>query len=330
MSVDVTEWRCSGVVAHQFPHETETRLIALLEEVGSPCEPRLRENQPCPIGYRPRHMDFAPAGMEIWGYSANLSFAMDATLTFDVAALDERLAARFDGDAISTPRLRFSDERIWTLIKLLSDAVNDPDPSSQLYGDGLTAAIMARLFADLPEAGAGEKGLAPWQLRRVVEYLDAHLPKRVDLAHLAALAGLSQSHFSRAFKDLTGMAPDRWQLDARIRRARALLIDTRASLDDVAEATGFADAVLSGGRSANSPERRPPHGGATGEADRHPTADFGLAIAESNSAFHNTTGQYRVDRAGERNLLRTLAFRNFSTPETETCPLCRGPPTTMP
>ena len=37
--------------------------------------------------------------------------------------------------------------------------------------------------------------------------------------------------------------PYRWQLDARIRRAQALLIDTNASLDDVAEATGFADAV---------------------------------------------------------------------------------------
>lgn len=56
-------------------------------------------------------------------------------------------------------------------------------------------------------------------------------------------AGLSQSHFSRAFKASTGMAPYRWQLDARIRRAQALLLDTRASLDEVAEATGFADAV---------------------------------------------------------------------------------------
>jgi len=145
--VDVTEWRCSGMVAHQFPYETETRLIALLEEVGSPCEPRLRENQPCPIGYVPRHMDFAPAGMEMWGYSADIRFVKDATLTFDFAALGERLATRFDRDAISTPRLRFSDERIWTLIKLLSDAVNDPDPSVQLYGDGLTAAITAQLFA---------------------------------------------------------------------------------------------------------------------------------------------------------------------------------------
>ena len=102
-----------------FHHETETRLSALLEEVGSPCEPRLRENQPCPIGYMPRHMDFAPAGMEMWGYSADARFVKDATLTFDLAALGERLATGFDADAIATPRLRFSDDRIWTLVKLL-------------------------------------------------------------------------------------------------------------------------------------------------------------------------------------------------------------------
>jgi AraC-like DNA-binding protein len=188
-------------------------------------------------------MHFAPAGMEMWGYSADTRFVKDATLTFDLAVLGERLATEFDADATATPRLRFSDDRIWTLVKLLSDVVNDPDPSTQLYGDGLTAAISARLFADPSEPAADGKGLAPWQLRRIVEYLDAHLPERVDLAHLAALAGLSQSHFSRGFKASTGMAPYRWQLDARIRRAQALLIDTRASLDRVAEVTGFADAV---------------------------------------------------------------------------------------
>lgn len=243
MHLDVTEWHGSGAVTHQFRYETETRLVTLLEEVGSPCEPRLRENQPCPVGYVPRHMDLAPAGMEIWGYSADVRFVRDATLTFDVAMLGERLAIEFDAHATTAPRLRFSDDRIWTLVRLLSDAVNDPDPSAQLYGDGLTAAIAARLFAEPTEPSTDGRGLAPWQLRRIVEYLDAHLPERIDLAHLAALAGLSQSHFSRAFKASTGLAPYRWQLDERIRRAQALLIDTRASLDQVAEATGFADAV---------------------------------------------------------------------------------------
>lgn len=241
--VDVNEWHGAGEVSHKFRHETETRLVAVLKEVGSPCEPRLRANQPCPVGYTPRHMDFAPAGMEMWGYSADARFVKDATLVFDFAALGERLATDIDADAIATPRLRFSDDRIWPLIKLLAGAVNDPDPSTQLYGDGLTAAIMARLLADPAQPAPDGNGLAPWQVRRVVEYLDARLPERVDLADLAALVGLSQSHFSRAFKASTGMAPYRWQLDARIRRAQAMLIDPRASLEQVAEATGFADAV---------------------------------------------------------------------------------------
>jgi len=243
VSIDVAEFHCAGRVVHHLRYEDETRLNVLLEELGSHCEPRVRKDQPCPIPYMPRHMHFAPAGMEVWGYSPDTRFVKDATLNFDLAMLGERLAAEFDADATTTPRLRFSDDRIWTLVKLLSDAVNDPDPSAQLYGDGLTAAMVARLFADPLEPDTGGRGLAPWQLRRVFEYLDAHLPERVDLAHLAALAGLSQSHFSRAFKASTGMAPYRWQLDARVGRAQALLIDTRTSLDQVAEATGFADAV---------------------------------------------------------------------------------------
>ncbi len=242
--VEVTEFHCAGRVVHQLHHETEALLSVVLAEIGGRCEPRLRENQPCPIGYMPRHMHFAPAGMETWGYTDDIRFVKDASLTFDLAALGERLGTEFDADAIATPRLRFADDRIWTLVRLLADAVNDPDPSSQLYGDGLTAAIAAQLFNDRTAPIAQPaRGLAPWQLRRVVEYQDAHLPKRIELAQLAAIAGLSQSHFSRAFKASTGMSPYRWQLDARIRRAQALLFDTHKSLEHVAQWTGFADAV---------------------------------------------------------------------------------------
>ncbi len=243
VSVDVSEWRGSGMVAHRFPNESQTRLVVLLDEVGSHCEPRLREKEPCLVGYTPRSMVLAPAGIEMWGFCADVRSVKYATLTFDLAELTERLGTQFDGQRVTTPRLRFSDERIWPLIKLLSDAVNDPDPSAQLYGDGLSAAIAARLFNDPPALDTDAQGLAPWKMRRIVDYLDVHMPQRVKLAHLAEMADLSQPHFSRAFKASTGMSPYRWQLDARIRRAQALLLDTDASLDQVAEDTGFADAV---------------------------------------------------------------------------------------
>jgi transcriptional regulator GlxA family with amidase domain len=139
--------------------------------------------------------------------------------------------------------LRLHDERLWTLIKLLADAIDDPDPTAQLYGDSLTAAIAARLL-ERPKAVKGsECGLSPIQFRDAMGYLEARMPERVNLATLSGLAGLSQSHYSRAFKASTGLAPYQWQLQARVERAKTLLLDTNRSLEVIAEATGFADAV---------------------------------------------------------------------------------------
>lgn len=243
VTANVTEFNCNGRVLHQLDNSEQTRLSVLLEEVGQHAEPRLARDRPCPIGYMPKHMLFAPAGLEVWGYSADARYVRDVTLTFDVTQMEERLHTRFDSTALATPRLRFVDDRVWSLAELLANAVGDPDPSMQLYGEGLAAALAACLFARPREPNAGDKGLAPAQLRRVLEYLDAHLPAHVSLPDLAVLAGLSQWHFCRAFKASTGMAPYRWQLEERVRRAQLLLMDTGASVELVGEATGFANAA---------------------------------------------------------------------------------------
>jgi AraC family transcriptional regulator len=239
----VTEFRCNGRVLQQLTNGTDALLSVVVEEVGDRCEPRLRKDTPCPITYRPRQMFYAPAGLDVWGYNPDARYVKNVMLAFDLEALEQRLSTALDDTALTTPRLRFVDDPVWTLVGLLADVVDDPDPSMQLYGDGLTAAIAGRLWArrsDVPPQGSR---LAPWQLRRVLDYLEACLPDRVGLDELAALTGLSQWHFSRAFKASTGMAPYRWQLEARIQRAQTLLLDTDASLEHVAEATGFADAV---------------------------------------------------------------------------------------
>lgn len=242
-SLDVISAHCSGRVAHHLCYESHTRLAALLEEVGSPCEPRLREHRPCSMPYVPHHLYVVPAGMEVWGYSADMRFVKDAVLTFDLAQIGERLEQNLDGHLGAIPRLRFSDERLWTLMALLSDVVDDNDPSTQLFGDGITAAIVARLMSHTKATVRSVSGLAPLQLKRVLEYIEAHVSERVELATLARMVGLSQSHFSHAFRVSTGIPPYRYQLEARVRRAQRLLLEKRGSLEQVAAATGFADAV---------------------------------------------------------------------------------------
>ncbi|RKH57391.1 AraC family transcriptional regulator [Corallococcus aberystwythensis] len=241
--VDVNATRCSGPAEHPLCLESHTRLSALLEEVGSPCEPRLRAGRPCPIGYVPRQLNLMPAGMPLWGYSADSRLVRDAVLTFDLTELGERLGQALSPSELGAPRLRFADARLWTLLRLLAEVVDDDDPSTQLYGDGLTAALFAALGSRRDESPSTRKGLTPWQLRRVLGFMESRLPERVELSELAALVDLSQAHFSRAFKASTGVAPYQWQLRARLERAQAMMLATPASLEQVAEVTGFADAV---------------------------------------------------------------------------------------
>lgn len=99
---------------------------------------------------------------------------------------------------------------------------------------------VSRMLASAPPRPGG---LAPWQLRRVTDYMETHFPDRIELATLAAQIKLSQAHFSRAFKASTGLAPYQWQLTARIRHAQCLLAASDASLGEIAQATGFADPV---------------------------------------------------------------------------------------
>jgi len=77
-------------------------------------------------------------------------------------------------------------------------------------------------------------------IARARDYLDAHFTAEVDLPRLAAVAGLSRSHFIRAFRSETGLTPHAYQLDRRFRDASRLLERGEAP-GEVAAACGFFD-----------------------------------------------------------------------------------------
>jgi len=85
------------------------------------------------------------------------------------------------------------------------------------------------------------RGLAPWQVRKVTEYMKTHLSERVRVSDLARLAGLSASSFSRAFKVSMSTSPHKWQLSERIQAAQVMLREGAPSLAEVALTTGFAE-----------------------------------------------------------------------------------------
>jgi AraC-like DNA-binding protein len=233
LEVDVLE----GPAWAQVASQSHARLSIVLEAIGNGrIESRLKRERAPVDG--PFTMNFAPPGAEVWGYSEGIRRVRDIRLDFDLGRVAEALGEKL---AMPEPRV-FRSERLRYLAKCLAAECETPDVYSRLYIDSLSLAAcidFLRLGAET-SSRAGAR-LPPRQLRRVTEYILDHLADTVRLGDLAALAGLSQSQFGRAFKASTGVTPHRWQLNARIAKAQELLLSNAMPLSEIALVTGFAE-----------------------------------------------------------------------------------------
>nr|WP_274709225.1 helix-turn-helix domain-containing protein [Nitratireductor luteus] len=83
-------------------------------------------------------------------------------------------------------------------------------------------------------------GLPPKAWRDVRDYIRTNIGERLSIEQLALLAGLSPSHFIRAFKQTSGQSPHQYILTTRLELAERLVITTDLSLSQIAGITGFA------------------------------------------------------------------------------------------
>jgi AraC family transcriptional regulator len=77
-------------------------------------------------------------------------------------------------------------------------------------------------------------------MRRVLDYIDAHLTEDLGLIELAAIAGLSPHHFGEAFKISGGKSPHQFVMERRVQHALELLRNEDRSIAEIAHAVGFS------------------------------------------------------------------------------------------
>jgi len=120
--------------------------------------------------------------------------------------------------------------------------------ASALERESALAAALTAVTSRRATGGSGADGGGPARLPRLLsrrirearDYIEAHCAEDVPLERLARMAGLSVFHFSRVFREETGLPPHAWQNQARIARAKALLFGGVPAARVAAE-TGFAD-----------------------------------------------------------------------------------------
>jgi len=83
--------------------------------------------------------------------------------------------------------------------------------------------------------------LPAWQARRLIAHVNTNFARRICVAELAALLGLSTTHFARAFKHTFGVSPHAYLVRRRIENAQELMLTTNEPLSSIALSCGMCD-----------------------------------------------------------------------------------------
>ncbi|MEU1306480.1 AraC family transcriptional regulator [Streptomyces shenzhenensis] len=142
------------------------------------------------------------------------------------------------------PRFHFADPLLKMLVERLVAEFDAPGTPDVLYAESLVqaaAAVVVRISGGAGRTEVREGGLSPRRLAEALDFIHANLASRIGLEELAAVAGVSASHFTRAFRASVGESPHRYVMQQRLDRARRALLSTDKPITEIALECGFAD-----------------------------------------------------------------------------------------
>lgn len=178
----------------------------------------------------------SPAGQEL--DSLSLHIAVEPFL----AALE----ARYPGKADRVEVVDFfgRDEILWpiclTCAELLAARVPGKSPRIAALTQLFAAHLVEKYTSPPARTPVHRGGLPIHQLRKVEDYVAAHLSEEISIEALAELVELSSSHFAHVFKETTGTTPLQFATRQRVTRAQQLIRETSRSLIEVGLEVGYS------------------------------------------------------------------------------------------
>jgi AraC family transcriptional regulator len=191
-----------------------------------------------------RKLTFVPAGHEYHEWNQPSLPSRTIYFYFDPAKIFIDLEPR-DSEVLLAPRLFFEDTALWQTALKLRRLLDGPGASNGGCFEALGIILAHELIRPEARSNRAEPrargGLAGWQQRTVVEYVEENLAESISLARLAELVQLSPYHFCRAFKQSFGVPPHRYHTSRRIERAKALLANPNDSVTNIGMTIGFSE-----------------------------------------------------------------------------------------
>jgi AraC family transcriptional regulator len=158
-----------------------------------------------------------------------------------LAALEARYPGRADHVEVTDYFGR--DEVLWPICLTCAELLSARAPGKSLRIAALTQLFAAHLVekytSTVDQTLVARGGLPIHELRKVEDYVAAHLAEEISIEALAEMVELSASHFAHVFKESTGMTPLQFITRQRVTRAQQLIRETSRSLIDVGLEVGY-------------------------------------------------------------------------------------------
>jgi len=189
----------------------------------------------------PYDFDIVPAGASgSWEDHADCDMVSVRLAPRLLTATAEALALPLERMDLA-PRLGARDPMIEHVVRALAAEIAAPAPAGRIYADSLATALTTRLLQSFGAIGvAGRQILSKPQVRRIVEFVEENLDGELTLEQLADVAGMSIPHLTTLFRRTMGQSVHAYVMERRVQRARALLLEHRLSIAQIALETGFA------------------------------------------------------------------------------------------
>lgn len=90
-------------------------------------------------------------------------------------------------------------------------------------------------------AGKRRKELRNLKIAHAVSYIQSHFRDEMSVEQLASAALMSRHHFSRLFKEETGLSIGNYLRHLRIRKSQIMLAHTKMSVKEIGGLVGYND-----------------------------------------------------------------------------------------
>ncbi len=189
-------------------------------------------------------LTLVPAGSKyFWHTEGPIGFAH---LYLHPHAIERVVTEEFDRDPRSVEVIDCVASRLPLLSAMMSgmlDQLETPTFASRLVLDTLLHGLIVHLVAKCStlsaQGSAALHAISPRRLRRVLDFIEANFSADIALEDLASVAGSSRYHFSRTFRDATGIPPYRYLVQRRVNAAKPLLLEDILSIAEIADQCGF-------------------------------------------------------------------------------------------